>query len=148
MLSRFKNLKDKEQKQAESALLPELWEKTQQKGWQEVQQNKKNKNLIAWFSACSPAYAWTPLKDFQMDFLEGLKSFKIFKQQKTKWQKLPARRVYLKAVRPSALYKKMEIFFFKKEECFYVFNFSSRQNKISRADQKTFHQFIKGFKAP
>ena len=146
MAFRFNALKDRNSETVSVQELASPWKKKQKEGWEAVWQNSKSQSLISYLSNCSSSNIFTSLKDFQQDFLSGLRSFRFLKRNKIIHQGQSAHRLSLKSVNSLKKIKQMEILLFKKEKCFYVLSFLGHSPSTLLEDIKTFNQFIKGFK--
>ncbi len=146
MAFRFNALKDHNSEKVSFQQLSSPWEKKKKEGWEAVWQNPNNQSLISYFSSCSSSIPFTSLKDFQQDFLSGLKSVRLLKQKKIFYQKQKAHRLSLRNSGSHKQQHRMEILLFKKEQCFYVLSFLAHSHKALLKDVKIFNQFIKGFK--
>ena len=146
MSFRFNALKDHNSKKVSFQHPLSPWEKKKKEGWEAVWQNPKNQSLISYFSSCSSSTPFTSLKDFQQDFLSGLKSVRLLKKKKILYQKQKARRLSLKNFGSQKKQHHMEILLFKKEKCFYVLSLLVPSHKVLLEEIKTFNQFIEEFK--
>ena len=145
----FDSLKDQTAQgvvfQAPSAPYKEMVKEGMDVSWE----NPKNNNTLSFFSNCSFAHQFISLKQFQKELLDGLKSFRLINQKQTIHQDQKAYHLYLSQLELKNQTIGMEIFLFKKEDCFYVLSFlaSTVSGRGSRQVQ-IFKNFIREFRAP
>ena len=145
----FDSLKDKTAKgvvfQAPSAPYKEMIKEGMDFSWE----NPKNDNTLSFFSNCSFASQFVSLEQFQKELLEGLKSFRLIDQKQTVHQAQKAHHLYLSQFGSKKQTIDMEIFLFKKEDCFYVLSFlGSHLSKHESHQIQVFKKFIREFRAP
>ena len=111
-------------------------------------ENPVDRTVLSFFSNCSAVADYTSLKKFQQEILKGLPAFYITYKKKTSHQKQKAYYVKLNSSRFKKQKKTMELFLFKKGNCFYALSFLSPQHRNRIKRSPVFHRFIKGFLAP
>ena len=128
---------------------PELYKKAVKEGMDAAWINSKNNNTLSFFSNCSPAIRFSSLKYVQKNLLSDLKGFQILNQKETTHQGEKARYLKLSKVHSPKEKTNINIFFFKKKNCFYVLSFLvlSAENSDS-SEIKIFEDFISEFQAP
>lgn len=145
----FDSLKDQAAQgvffQAPSAPYKEQIKEGMDASWE----NSKNNNILSFFSNCSFANQFTSLEQFQKELLSGLKDFRLVNQKKTSHQDQQAYHLYLNQLRMKKQNMSMEIFLFKKADCFYVLSFLLPNLQGSGSSQiQVFKNFIREFRAP
>ncbi len=145
----FDSLKDKTAKGVVFQAPPAPYKETVKEGMDFSWENPKNDDTLSFFSNCSFANQFVSLESFQKELLDGLNSFRLIDQNQTVHQGQKAYHLYLSQ---SGLKKQtigMEIFLFKKEDCFYVLSFlKSHLSKPESHQVQVFKKFIREFRAP
>ena len=145
----FDSLKDQRAKGITFTAPPEPYKRAVKEGMDAAWVSSKSNNTLSFFSNCSSANRFTSLKHFQKDLLSDLKDFHILNHKKTTHQGQKTHHLKLNNTHSSKRKINIDIFFFKKENCFYVISFlvSSSQNSDSN-EIKIFEDFISEFRAP
>ena len=145
----FDSLKDKRAKGIVFQPPPEPYKRVEKEEMDMVWENPENKSTLSFFSNCSRVTRFVPLKQFQKELLDGLKTFQVRSQVETEHQDQKAVYLLLSESGSRSQIMNMEIFLFKKEKCFYVLSFLKPLLKEHNIDQvSVFENFIKGFHAP
>lgn len=145
----FDSLKDQRAKGVTFKAPPELYKKAVKGGMDAVWVHSNNNDTLSFFSNCSSANRFTSLKDFQEDLLSDLKDFRIVNHKKTTHQGQKAHHLKLSKTYSSEEKTSIDIFFFKKNNCFYVISFlvpSAKSDDSSK--MSVFEGFISEFRAP
>ena len=146
----FDSLKDKTAQDVTYQPPPELYKKVKKEGMDMAWENSENNNTLSFFSNCSRVTRFVPLKQFKNELLSGLKAFQVRNQTETLHQDQKAFYLLLDESNSNTQVMVMEMFLFKKANCFYVLSFlkspSAEQNTTDPAP--VFDNFIKGFQAP
>ena len=145
----FDSLKDQRAKGVTFKAPPEPYKKAVKEGMDAAWVSSKNSNTLSFFSNCSSANRFTSLKHFQEDLLSGLKDFHILNHEKTTHQGQKAHHLKLNNIHSSTGKINIDIFFFKKKNCFYVISFLVSSSESSDSNEiKIFKDFISEFRAP
>ena len=145
----FDSLKDQRAKGVTFKAPSELYKKAVKEGMDAAWVHSKNNNTLSFFSNCSSATRFIALKHFQEDLVSDLKGFQILNQEETTHQGQKARRLKLSKVHSSKEKTNIDIFLFKKKNCFYVISFLVLSAEDSDSGEiKIFEDFISEFQAP
>lgn len=145
----FDSLKDKRAKNVTFQPPHESYKKVEKEGMDRAWENPENSNTLSFFSNCSRVTRFMPLKQFKKELINGLDAFQIQNQIETEHQGQKAFHLLLDESGSESQTMVMEIFLFKKGNCFYVLSFLKSLVKDSSTDQAPiFENFIKGFRAP
>ncbi len=143
------SLKDKKAKGIVFQPPPEPYQKVEKEEMDMAWENPENNSTLSFFSNCSRVTRFVPLKQFQKELLDGLKTFQVRSQKETEHQDQKAVYLLLSESGSGSQIMSMEIFLFKKEKCFYVLSFLKPLLKEYNIDQvSVFENFVKGFHAP
>lgn len=119
------------------------------KGMDASWENQKNNNTLSFFSNCSPATQFTFLEQFQKELLDGLKTFRLIDKKETSHQTQKAYYLYLNQFKVKRKTVSLNLFLFKKANCFYVLSFlTSSLGKHIANQTQVFKNFIREFRAP
>ena len=145
----FDSLKDQRAKGVTFKAPSELYKKAVKEGMDAAWVGSKSNNTLSFFSNCSSATRFTSLKHFQEDLISDLNGFQILNQEETTHQGQKAHHLKLSKVHSSKEKTNIDIFLFKKKNCFYVISFlvPLTQNNDS-SEIKVFKDFISEFRAP
>ncbi|MDE0119971.1 MAG: hypothetical protein OXM55_08210 [Bdellovibrionales bacterium] len=171
----FDSLKDQKAKRVVFKEPVKPYEKTVKKGMDFAWENSENGDILSFFSNCSSTDRFTALKQFRKELLDGLKSFHVLDEKEVYHQDQKAYRLNLAQISSIPQAMNINLFIFKKGDCFYALNFlyqagqeftnselrspskTQDSNKISIIPsleksainhQSVFEDFIKGFRAP
>ena len=125
------------------------YKQTVKEGMDVAWENQKNNDTLSFFSNCSPATQFTSLKQFQKELLHGLKTFQLFNKKEVSHQNQEAYYLYLNQFKNKKKSARLDLFLFKKANCFYVLSFlMSTLKKYTTNRTQVFKNFIREFRAP
>ena len=132
---------------------PAPYKKVVKKGMDASWENPEEGSTVSFFSNCSSASQFTSLEQFQKELLDGLRAFHVLDKKETLHQNQKAYYLKLSQFKNKSSEKKetvnMELFLFKKANCFYALSFLLFVVDKSASNQtQVFKNFIQGFLAP
>ena len=145
----FDSLKDKRAKDVTFQSPPASYKEVKKEGMDRAWESVEDRSTLSFFSNCSGVVRFTPLTQFQKELLGDLKTFQLQNQIEVKHQGQKAFHSLMSELDAGSQTMNMELFVFKKDNCFYVLSFLKSLMKEDNTDQKqVFENFIKGFHAP